>query len=82
LLLAQRAEEGLVRFDEPVRELITACVARPRGDEITLLDLATHHSGLPAMPASFRPANPANPFADFDVARLYAYLESRIRSFC
>ena len=54
-------------------ELIPAArLPRPAGDEITLLDLATHHSGLPPMPASFRPPT-ANPFADFDVAKLYAF---------
>ena len=29
------------------------------------------------MPASFRPANPANPAADFDVAKLYTFLRAR-----
>ena len=29
------------------------------------------------MPATFHPADPANPFADFDVSKLYAYLASR-----
>src|SRR5262249_25573987 len=65
-------------FDEPVRELIPgAGLSRLAGQEITLLDLATHHSGLPTIPASFRPANRADPVADFDVAKLYAYLDGR-----
>jgi CubicO group peptidase (beta-lactamase class C family) len=78
LLLAEMVERGVAGLDEPVRELIpSAGLARPSGDEISLLDLATHRSGLPPMPASFQPANPANPAADFDVARLYNFLRGR-----
>ncbi len=51
LLLASMAAEHRVRLDEPVRYLLPAgTVPKPAGAEITLLDLATHHSGLPAMP--------------------------------
>ena len=78
LVLATMVQEQVVRFDEPVRELIPAArLPAPLGREITLLDLATHRSGLPGMPATFHPANPANPFADFDVSKLYAYLARR-----
>ena len=78
LLLAEMVERGVVRLDDPVRELIPAAgVPRPAGNEIRLLDLATHRSGLPPMAASFRPANPANPAADFDVARLHNFLRGR-----
>ena len=78
LLLAAMVERGVVALDQPVRELIPAAgVPRPAGNEIRLLDLATHRSGLPPMPASFRPANSANPAADFDVARLYNFLRGR-----
>ena len=78
LLLAEMVERGVVRLDDPVRELIPAAgVPRPAGHEIRLLDLATHRSGLPPMAASFRPASPANPAADFDVARLHNFLRGR-----
>ena len=78
VLLADMVERGAVELNQPVRELLPAAgVPRPVGNEITLLDLVTHHSSLPGMPASFRPANPANPVADFDVSRLYAFLRSR-----
>jgi CubicO group peptidase (beta-lactamase class C family) len=78
VLLADMAEKGAVRLDEPVRELIPAAgLSRPAGNEITLLDLATHHSGLPGIPANFRPADRANPAADFDVPKLYAFVRSR-----
>ena len=58
-------EQGEVSFDEPVRQLLPAgVVTKPAGGEITLLDPATQHSGLPRMPDNFHPADPANPYAD------------------
>src|SRR5262245_25803818 len=51
LMLAQMVTQGEVRLDQPVRELLPAgTVTKPTGSEITLLDLATHRSGLPRMP--------------------------------
>ena len=78
LLLAQMAAQGKVRLDEPVRELLPpGTVSKPPGDEIRLLDLATHHSGLPRMPDNFQPADLQNPGADYHAANLYAYLARR-----
>ncbi|MGC2163287.1 MAG: serine hydrolase domain-containing protein, partial [Silvibacterium sp.] len=76
LLLAQMAEQGKVRLDEPVRELLPAGTAtKPAsGAEITLLDLSDQHSGLPRMPDNFHPANPANPYADYDAKLLYEFI--------
>lgn len=76
LLLAQMVEQGKVRLDEPVRELLPAgIVAKPaRGAEITLLDLSDQHSGLPRLPDNLHPANPRNPYADYDAKLLYAYM--------
>jgi serine-type D-Ala-D-Ala carboxypeptidase/endopeptidase len=75
LLLAQMVQQGKVKFDEPVRELLPAgTVAKPAGSEITLLDLATQHSGLPPMPDNFNPADKQNPYADYKGADLYAFI--------
>ncbi len=75
LALARMVEQGKVRLDQPVRELLPpGTVEKPAGREITLLDLATHHSGLPRMPSSYHPADKDNPFADFHVADMYEYL--------
>src|SRR5271166_3743971 len=77
LLLAQMVQQGEVKFDEPVRELLPAgTVAKPAGSEITLLDLATQHSGLPRMPDNFHPADRSNPYADYRAANLYSFLAS------
>jgi CubicO group peptidase (beta-lactamase class C family) len=75
LILSQMVEQGKVKFNEPVRELLPAgTVAKPAGDEINLLDLATQHSSLPRMPDNFKPADPANPYADYRPANLYEFL--------
>jgi serine-type D-Ala-D-Ala carboxypeptidase/endopeptidase len=75
LILSQMVEQGKVKFNEPVRELLPpGTVAKPVGDEITLLDLATQHSGLPRMPDNFKPADPSNPYADYSPSSLYTFL--------
>ena len=78
LLLAQMVVEGKVSLEEPVRELLPAgTVPKPAGREITLLDLAVHHSGLPGMPDNIRHSgapNPAAAFADYHAADLYSFV--------
>jgi CubicO group peptidase (beta-lactamase class C family) len=76
LILAQMVEQGKVRLDEPVRELLPpGVVAKPAaGREITLIDLSTHHSGLPRMPDNFHPADAKNPYADYDEKKLYEFI--------
>lgn len=79
LLLADMAKEGLVALDQPVRELLPDDVrmAEATGMPITLTDLATHTSGLPRLPSNLEPADPTNPYADYDEKRLYAYLKDQ-----
>jgi len=76
LVLAQMAAQRRVMLDEPVRALLpTGTVAAPAsGREITLLDLSAQRSGLPRMPDNFKPADETNPYADYDVKALYAYI--------
>jgi CubicO group peptidase (beta-lactamase class C family) len=73
LILARMVVQGKVRLDEPVRELLPAgTVVKPAGEEITLLDLVTHHSGLPLMPDNFQPGTP---WSDYGPQQLYAYVK-------
>jgi CubicO group peptidase (beta-lactamase class C family) len=75
LTLAQLIEQGKVKADTPVRELLPAgLVPKPAGAEITLLDLVTQHSGLPRMPDNFAPADPVNPYADYGARQLEAFI--------
>ena len=75
-ILAQMVQQGSVRLDQPVRGLLPAGVVQKpaSGPEITLLDLSDQHSGLPRMPDNFKPADPANPYADYTPARLYEWV--------
>lgn len=77
LLLADMALHGDVGWDEPVARLLPPTVHVPRFGEtpITLLDLATHTSGLPRMPSNFHPADPSDPYADYTLAQLYEFLD-------
>jgi D-alanyl-D-alanine-carboxypeptidase/D-alanyl-D-alanine-endopeptidase len=75
LVLAQMSEQGKIRLDQPVRELLPAgTVSKPEGQEVTLLDLVTQHSGLPRLPDNFKPADPSNPYVDYHSSNLYEYL--------
>jgi len=78
LVLARMVVEGRVRLEEPVRNLLPpGVVSKPTGPEITLLDLATHHSGLPLMPDNFDTSDYAHSFAEYHAADLYAYMAKR-----
>jgi CubicO group peptidase (beta-lactamase class C family) len=44
------------------------------GREITLLDLATHRSGLPRLPGNLVRDDRTNPYAQYGIAQLYEFL--------
>jgi len=46
------------------------------GKSITLLQLATAHSGLPRMPGNFSPEDPTNPYIDYTDKELTAFLNN------
>ena len=77
-LLADMVARGEVKLDDPVQKYLPANVRMPtRGDkQITLLHLATQSSGLPRLPANMKPQNSANPYADYTVDQMYAFLSS------
>jgi D-alanyl-D-alanine-carboxypeptidase/D-alanyl-D-alanine-endopeptidase len=78
LLLADMAQHGEVALSDPVAKYLPASAKVPErnGRAITLVDLATHTSGLPRLPANLYPKNPANPYADYSVAALYEFLST------
>lgn len=75
-LLADMVARGQVALDDPVALYLPDRVTVPsRGDrEITLLDLATHTSGLPRNPENHRPPDLRDPWASYTVEILYAFL--------
>jgi CubicO group peptidase (beta-lactamase class C family) len=76
LALAAMAAHGEVGLDDPVQRYLPDSVHVPSRDgrEITLRLLSAQRSGLPRMPSNFAPADPGNPYADYDAGRLYAFL--------
>jgi CubicO group peptidase (beta-lactamase class C family) len=75
LILAQMVVQGKVKLDDPVRTYLPdGTVAKAAGAEISLLDLATQHSGLPRMPDNFHPANAEDPYADYAAPNLYEFI--------
>jgi serine-type D-Ala-D-Ala carboxypeptidase/endopeptidase len=78
LLAAEMARDGELKLDDPISRYLPASLKIPErnGRQITLIDLATHTSGLPRMPANFRPKDPENPYADYNLDALYSFLSS------
>lgn len=77
-LLAQMVSAGELKLNDPIKKFLPKNVSIPiyEGREITLEDLATHSSGLPRIPSNMNPADPANPYADYSVEQLYAFLNN------
>ena len=81
LLLADMAERGEVALDDAAAMHLPAGVSVPErgGRRITLIDLATHRSGLPRWPDGIAPdeLSPqdwSNPYANYTVDQLDAFL--------
>lgn len=75
-ILADMVSRGEVRLDDPVAKYLPSSAHIPaRNDrQITLLDLVTQSSGLPRMPSNFTPRDSTNPYADYSVQQMYAFL--------
>ncbi|MGA2153209.1 MAG: serine hydrolase [Bryobacteraceae bacterium] len=78
LLLADMAQRGEVKLDDPIAKYLPEGVKAPQrnGKQITLEELATHTSSLPRLPNNFSPKDAANPYADYSADKLYAFLNS------
>jgi D-alanyl-D-alanine-carboxypeptidase/D-alanyl-D-alanine-endopeptidase len=76
-VLAEMVLAGHVQLSDPVQKYLPSSVHVPtyEGREITLLDLATQHSGLPRLPTNL-PAGDLNPYANYTPDLLYAFLNS------
>ncbi len=75
-ILADMVTRGEVRLDDPVAKYLpdSAHVPSRNGKQITLVDLATQSSGLPRLPSNMAPRDATNPYADYTVQQLYAFL--------
>ena len=70
------AERGEVSLDEPAGDLLPDGVSMPQyGDEpIRLVDIATHHSGMPRQPTNMPVSSQLKPYYDYTVELLYEFL--------
>lgn len=78
-LLAMAVNSGKVTLKTPIVQLLPDSVAaNPALKSITLMQLANHTSGLPRMASNMDEAvlNSGQPYADYDVPQLFAYLKS------
>jgi CubicO group peptidase (beta-lactamase class C family) len=75
-LLADMVKRGEVSLDDPVAKYLPKNVTMPArgGKVITLLDLATHRSGLPSIPTNIKPTDSQNPYADYTAENLFDFL--------
>jgi CubicO group peptidase (beta-lactamase class C family) len=78
LVLMDMVQKGEVALTDPVSKYLPASVKMPErnGRKITLQDLSTQSSGLPRMPSNFNPKDAGNPYADYSVEQMYAFLSS------
>jgi CubicO group peptidase (beta-lactamase class C family) len=77
MTLAQMVEQNSVTLDEPVRLLLPPGIIPESGPggAITLLDLATHHSGLPRLPDNL--GTSVDAFASYDLVKLRDFFSKR-----
>ena len=74
-LLAEAVRRGEMALEDPAsRHLPESWKLPARMREITLLDLATHTSGLPRLPANMKPADWNNPYVDYSAEQLAQFL--------
>ena len=67
MLLADAVNQGLVKLEQPAGELMPDEAMMPKWKDrnITLVDLATHSSGLPRLPDNMPSLTSDNPYADY-----------------
>lgn len=75
-MLASAVVRGDLTLATTAQSLLPPNVTMPSrsGIDITVTDLATHMSGLPRLPDNLMPSDPIQPFADYDQAAAYAFL--------
>ena len=74
-LLADAVDKGEVRLDTLGANLLPGFQLPSRnGKQITLGEIASQFSGLPRLPSNLAPMNPQDPYADYDVTKLRAFL--------
>lgn len=75
LLLAQLVADHTIRLDDTLSQVVPAFrLPQYQGKPITFIDVATHSSGLPRLPANLAPKDMANPYAGYGRQHLLDFL--------
>jgi serine-type D-Ala-D-Ala carboxypeptidase/endopeptidase len=74
--LATMLLDGAVHLNDPIATYLPKGVRAPSkdGKEITLLDLAEQRSSLPRLPANMDDVTGDDPYADYTLSEMYAFL--------
>lgn len=77
LLLADAIRSGSSSLETTIGEIVPSIRERNPtvGSSIQLWHLATHTSGLPRLPTNLQPADPLQPYADYDRRLMFEFLE-------
>jgi serine-type D-Ala-D-Ala carboxypeptidase/endopeptidase len=80
LILADMVQRREVALTDPIAKYLPTEVRVPERNsrQISLEDLSTHTSSLPRLPNNMKPADPANPYADYSIDQLYQFLSNYI----
>ncbi len=79
LALAAMIKDGKVTLKQKINDLLPVGkvkVPAYSGQDITLVQISTHTSGLPRMPSNFAPKNQLNPYVDYTTPLLYSFLNA------
>jgi CubicO group peptidase (beta-lactamase class C family) len=76
ILLAEAIRRGEVKLDDPISKYLPKTIPplKYKDKEITFFDLTTHGSALPSLPDDFEPKDILNPYSDYTVDQMYAFL--------
>ena len=76
LLLQDMIDRGEMKLDDPVSKYLPGSVKMPsyQGKEITLRHLVTETSGLPDFLDKLNPKRANEPYAGYDIEKLYGFL--------
>ncbi len=78
LLLAEAVVRGELRLDDAVETQLGFALRDSAGQPLRYVDLATHRSGLPRLAPNMKPANLADPYADYSEAQLLQALRAYV----
>ena len=84
IILAKLVYEGKVNPNEPIKNLLPIPLKQSsiNGEEITLVNLANHTSGLPFEPGDVKEDNISydryNPYRFYSIEKLYNYLSNKM----